>query len=812
MRRPEDYRSLALVLVLAVASVATTAHGDPAEGLFEIGAGGKDDSVSIDADSITYSEDGEEVQAAGDVVISSGTSILAADEISYQRVTGQADASGSVVLEDPSGRVHAEHAWVEMQDETGYLTNGEIFLRDSRFLLDGDRLEKDIGHSYRIWEGEFTTCLCSEGAPDWSIEAEQIDVTLGGWAEVREGTFKVAGTPILKFPYGLFPVLRDRQSGFLFPAFGISNARGFQYTQPFYWAINKSSDATISLDVETSARIGILTDYRYLLSPDAGGRMTLSYFNESIRGDQESEVVDIDQLADPDIPENRWSVIGYHQQPGPWESDIYLRPFYVSDNLFLREMNTLSYVPATNLFLTTIRYTISEAGIVKVQPWGLMKAEAVWYQDLIQKQSRVPQPIPRLTLNARTPPLFEGLRLGANTQAVYYYRAPLSSGPRFDFAPQAMMPYRLGNYAFGSFNLILRETLYYLVNNEFPVPPQMDGMFDTRTVDQRFQSREILQFNTGIQSEVSRIYELEKSSELTKVKHTIEPFLRYNYIPLVNQDDIPIYDALDRINARNLVTYGVLTRLLGKFGGLTLDSDTPPGETLASPSIGEEPYGPPAPALPTGVSAGQIRELGRAQVQQSYEISRPIFATADDPKKKEHLSGVDTFLRLTPVRWAGLNSRTVYSVADNKFVFANVGANLWDPRPIVGDSDIFRPELRPVNQVSLFYQFNSGGAVQNLNAATTVRLNNHLALSYLGRFDADEGEFLENWAGFRVISGCDCWTFDAAFVDRVNPDEIEFRFRFSLVGLGTFGQSPFAEFANVFPTPAASAPDFGAVY
>ena len=55
---------------------------------------------------------------------------------------------------------------------------------------------------------------------------------------------------------------------------------------------------------------------------------------------------------------------------------------------------------------------------------------------------------------------------GLNTQAVYYYREPLSSGPRIDIAPEVSMPYRLGNYGFGSVRLILRETLYYLVNND----------------------------------------------------------------------------------------------------------------------------------------------------------------------------------------------------------------------------------------------------------------------------------------------------------------------------------------------------------
>ena len=78
--------------------------------------------------------------------------------------------------------------------------------------------------------------------------------------------------------------------------------------------------------------------------------------------------------------------------------------------------------------------------------------------------------------------------------------------------------------------------------------------------------------------------------------------------------------------------------------------------------------------------------------------------------------------------------------------------------------------------------------------ATTYRVTNNLALSYLGRFDAEDNSFLENWAGFRLISECDCWVVDLAFVDRVNPDTTGVRVQVSLVGLGSFGQQPFGNY------------------
>ena len=120
---------------------------------------------------------------------------------------------------------------------------------------------------------------------------------------------------------------------------GFSNRRGFQILQPYYWAINKNQDATISLDVETSARIGILGEYRYAFSETSQGAFQAGYFNEAIRG--ETEGVRVPPGIDPDAPENRWGLIGHHLQ-GLGPARGYVDLLLVGDNLFLREMNTFA--------------------------------------------------------------------------------------------------------------------------------------------------------------------------------------------------------------------------------------------------------------------------------------------------------------------------------------------------------------------------------------------------------------------------------------------------------------------------------------
>ncbi|MFP6662684.1 MAG: LPS assembly protein LptD [Deltaproteobacteria bacterium] len=799
---------LALLLVLLLAAPPALAVDFLGDALS--GRRNESEGIAVDADSIIFDQESGILEAKGDVVITNGETLLVADEIEINRATSEASARGRVVLEDASVRVRASRMVLNLDDETGILDEAEIYMPLTRFQMRGRWMAKGHGQTYRIRDGSLTTCQCDEGAPDWSITSGELDIDADGWGHIRDGVFRIKDVPVFYLPWAMVPVRKESQSGLLFPQFGLSNRRGFQYVQPFLWEINKSQDLKVTFDIQTSARIGLLGDYRYMLSPEAGGRLSVSYFNEHIRGDGEQDIVDPEELADPTIPENRWSVIGQHRQSGPWGSELYARPFLVSDSLFLREMNTLTNLPGRVLNLTTLRYTTSEIGGLKRLDNGFLKAEAVWFQDLIDEQARVPQPLPRITLNQQANFFGGRLRLGLNSQAVYYHRDEWASGGRIHLAPEVSVPYNIGSYGYGSLRVVLQETAYWLNDTELPIWPPVGGEYETRNVSS-FQHRETVQVQANFNTELARVFDIQRG-DLLKIKHVIQPYLAYNYSPTVHQADLPLWDYIDRVNYRNLITYGVSTRLLGKFsrGGPAALRVPPVGATEGDALLGDEGSGPPAAPEPAFSRPTEVRELARLYVQQSYSLRRPLIGTEDT--RSAHFSGVDLGLRVSPVNWAALRSRAIVSVVDRKLLFAEVGAHLFDPRPRAGTEDTFLPGLRPVNSASLFYQFNSGGTLENINLGATYRFTDHLSASYLGRFDVTDGRFLENWGGMRLISFGDCWVIDVAFVDRVNPDEKEFRFQVSLVGLGSFGQSPFREFTSSFPTVVGSGAALGGMY
>ena len=108
---------------------------------------------------------------------------------------------------------------------------------------------------------------------------------MGHTGTATNGTFNVAGYPVIPFPYLVFPADTDRHSGLLSGREGQSGLRGFQWLQPYYIAINKSSDATVAFDIETSQRIGGLAEYRLVNGKDDYLWADGAFYNESLRSE-----------------------------------------------------------------------------------------------------------------------------------------------------------------------------------------------------------------------------------------------------------------------------------------------------------------------------------------------------------------------------------------------------------------------------------------------------------------------------------------------------------------------------------------------
>ncbi|MGH7927865.1 MAG: LPS-assembly protein LptD, partial [Candidatus Binatia bacterium] len=334
--------------------------------------------------------------------------------------------------------------------------------------------------------------MCESGAPHWRISAEQFDLSPQGLGTVRNGYFYILDVPVFYIPYGFFPLRTERQTGLLFPEFGSSSKEGFRFQQPFFWAISKSTDATLALDIQTRARIGAIGEFRTLFDRDSDFQLNSSYFNENLRKNEEDDIEDR-TIADQRIPENRWNVAATHRYLTANDWLTYSDIAAYSDDVFTRELVDRFDVPGgRQRNIKTSRFSDSRFGVFR--NWGdaFFQGEWKFYQDFVQGDE---------TTLHRTPYFAHwGRRFLANfplefrwrADAVNYLRREGGDGMRLDLRPEMVLPFRMGRHVFGSFNVAPRETAYHLYT---PVESS-----------DRNLSRELVEVRGQIGTTLSRIF------------------------------------------------------------------------------------------------------------------------------------------------------------------------------------------------------------------------------------------------------------------------------------------------------------------
>ena len=797
---------LALSVLLLLPTRVGAVPGVPGLGSLRGDAGGE---VTIDAASIAYDQQSNVITARGAVKITRGEMVLTADTVRVNRSTQVAEAEGNVVVTDPEGTLTAEVMTLNLVEETGNLANGSVMLEKNHYQLAGRSFEKLPGQSYRVSGGSFTTCLCGPGAaPDWSVRGERVTLDIEGSGHVEKGTFAVKGVPVFYVPYGIFPLRRERQSGFLFPRFGVSNRRGFQIEQPFYVDISKSMDATLSLDLETSARIGTLLEYRYAFSRDTLGEAYGAYFNEQIRGSASDEVVNT-HIADPNVPINRWSAGLTHDQWLPGDVKGFADVLRVSDNLLLRDINVFTFDPGVDVALRTLRFDRSRVGVERLFDRGMVTATSIWYQDFINPQRFAFQTPPRIEALVSDRLWEDRVAVAFNAEAVNFTRDSGFSGQRLDLRPAIELPWRLQPWMHGSWRGGLRGTLYSLDDTTVPqqvnVNPADPGSKPPSILPalEDDAMRGLFYLGGEVGTQVARVVPFQRFG-IVALKHTIEPTTTYLFVPQsdTRQAALPLFDDVDRMNQRSVFTYGATSRLLARMA----DPDGAGGKSasaLASEGSGRTPAGTSSPGASGGGAAstvrrGPIRELGRFSIFQSYDLLNKGGDFIDEvdpvthmvvPRGGDRASDLALDLRLTPASFLSFEGCTDYQVTSGRMKGANIGFALTDPHT---PSDDFKLEaLRGRSRLAFGYRFVANSGVEEVNWSALFRLSKRFYGAYEARYDNLSKRFLENRYGLRLISDCECWVVDLGVSNRVNPQETQVQFLVTLVGLGQLGQEPF---------------------
>ena len=253
------------------------------------------------------------VELRGNAYLSRNYEHLEADEIDYNIDTEYAQARGRVRYQFGEYYVKADAIDLDLRASTGTVYNGNI--SNGHFALRGKQMDKIEPQRFLIKDYTYTTCFDCPNS--WEMSGKQADVKLEGYAYIDNFVFKVKEGSLFWLPYMVVPIKNKRQSGFLFPRWGlISSIYGAYYVQPYFWAINDWSDMTFFAGTYSNLGTRLEWEGRYALTPGSFGSANFYY------------------TRDPQVPKLQARYAGKVNisQELPWGFDSKLRAYEVSDS------------------------------------------------------------------------------------------------------------------------------------------------------------------------------------------------------------------------------------------------------------------------------------------------------------------------------------------------------------------------------------------------------------------------------------------------------------------------------------------------
>ena len=201
-------------------------------------------------------------------------------------------ATRNVLVVSPTSRISADRMEFDTKNKTGvfYNANGQAALGDrvdkSFFgtqepdaLFHGKEIHKIGPKKYKVVSGAFSTCV--QPTPRWELVSGEATLNLDDYALLKNTVLRVKGVPLFYLPIFYYPIQEDdRATGFLIPMYGTSTLRGQSLSNAFFWAINRSQDATFMHDWFAKAGQQAGAEYRYVLAPGSSGNLRASMFDQ----------------------------------------------------------------------------------------------------------------------------------------------------------------------------------------------------------------------------------------------------------------------------------------------------------------------------------------------------------------------------------------------------------------------------------------------------------------------------------------------------------------------------------------------------
>jgi LPS-assembly protein len=277
--------------------------------------------IQFSADRVEYDENRGTVTASGEVFMFREGYRLLADQVIWQRGSGEVRAQGNVRVSTPEGdRAFGESVVLDDELRDGVIENLLVVLENGGRLA-ANRATR-VGNVSTLERATYTACAVVDEngcpkEPTWQITAVRV-IHEPARRRIRyEGaTLNLFGIPLVALPGLSHP---DRSegvggSGLLVPDVRISRTNGLELSVPYYLRLGPNKDATFTPHIFTDALPMAEAEFRHLLSNGAYQvRGYLTYGSRGslgVPGDEDEQIRGYLEGNGRFQLSPRWSLIG----------------------------------------------------------------------------------------------------------------------------------------------------------------------------------------------------------------------------------------------------------------------------------------------------------------------------------------------------------------------------------------------------------------------------------------------------------------------------------------------------------------------
>ncbi|MBW2180743.1 MAG: LPS assembly protein LptD [Deltaproteobacteria bacterium] len=741
---------------------------------------------NIAADELNYDQETGVYSAKGRVTISKLDRKLTADFVRFDSQNMIARAEGNVIMIVGEDILIGSSMEINLDSETGTITEGTIFIKEKHFYIRGDKIQKIGKESYAIEKASISTC--DGEVPAWEVTGRDLEVTIGGYGIVKHAALRAKKIPILYSPFLIFPVKRERQTGLLPPEFGMSDRKGFEYIQPLFLAIDESSDLTLYSHFmdQRGEKVGI--EYRYILDETSKGALMVDYLKDRRVDDGTPDSSDQWGYDGDNFRRNnkdRYWVRMKHDHALPYNFQVKLDIDVVSDQDYLHEFeNGYTGFNETERYFNEIfnrelddfndPIRVNKLNVSRYWTNFSLNTEARWYDNVILRNRGwindfTLQRLPYIGLDGLKQPVFNTpLYFDLDSEYTYIYSEDGTRGHRTDVHPRIYLPYKFGNYFTFEPSVGFRGTSWFI-----------DEYENTGSEQSKNKSlfRGIYDVKLDLTSEIYNVYNID-GADLKGIKHTIRPRIVYDYTPYMNQNKYPLFntsdentnlvplnDSINRVDGKNVVTYSI-TQLFTSKSEKTDESD-------ADTEV---------------LSKSTYNQFTRFKLEQSYNIyeeREDKKVNWENGKDQRPFSPLYAELEIRPINYFWLEGDTEWCQYDNEILTGNIGIGIEDKRN---------------DELYVEYRYDRDN-IESFYTELTLRITDALSV-----YNEYERNILDNRSvqlSFGVLYEAQCWSLDIGFTREEDNNKVAALV--NLYGLGGFGKSTY--FGKLRKTPGSYIPN-----